>query len=64
MTFQNYDLSEGQLSLHFTQEEVEHIIEHYKKLADTCDPSLRPFYIGKSDVYIDILKCFNREYIR
>lgn len=64
MVFKNYKI-EGE-SITLNKKELEEIRDHYCKIADKFKPKKNdekfdfeyPFYIGKADVVVDILKMF------
>lgn len=64
MVFENYKI-EGE-SITLNKKELEEIRDHYCKVADKFKPKKNdekfdfkyPFYIGKADVVVDILKMF------
>ena len=64
MTFENYKIEGDSITL--DKKELEEIRDHYCKVADKFKPKKGdekfdfkyPFYIGKDDVVVDILKMF------
>lgn len=64
MVFKNYKI-EGE-SITLNKKELEEIRDHYCKVADKFKPKKGdekfdfkyPFYIGKADIVVDILKMF------
>lgn len=64
MVFRNYKI-EGE-SITLNKKELEEIRDHYCKVADMFKPKKNdekfdfkyPFYIGKADMVVDILKMF------
>ena len=66
MTFENYKIQDDSITL--DKKELEEIRDHYCKVADMFKPKKKddkldfryPFFIGKADVVVDILKMFER----
>lgn len=64
MVFENYKIEGDSITLN--KKELEEIRDHYCKVADKFKPKKNdekfdfkyPFYIGKADVCIDLLKHF------
>jgi len=64
MVFKNYKIEGDSITLN--KKELEEIRDHYCKVADKFKPKKGdekfdfkyPFYIGKADIVVDILKMF------
>jgi hypothetical protein len=64
MVFKNYKIEGDSITLN--RKELVEIIDHYYKVADKFKPKKGdekfdfefPFYIGKADIVVDILKMF------
>jgi hypothetical protein len=64
MTFENYKIEGDSITL--DKKELEEIRDHYCKVADKFKPKKGaekfdfryPFYLGKADIVVDILKMF------
>jgi hypothetical protein len=64
MTFENYKIQDDSITL--DKKELEEIRDHYCNVADKFKPKKGdekfdfryPFYLGKADIVVDILKMF------